>query len=100
MDRCLACRGRFRGGAVRAAGSGGRDRRKAPHDDRGNAFQFTPGAWSSYYIHDRAKKENYRMYMAALERLTRDGKPCARMEVGVRPEKDPSVVTRFLVEET
>ena len=66
----------------------------------GDAFQFTPGAWSSYYVHDRAKKEYYRMYIATLERLTRDGKPCSWMEVGVTPEKDPSVVTRFLVEET
>lgn len=66
----------------------------------GDAFQFTPGAWSSYYVHDRAKKEYYRMYIATLERLTRNGKPCSWMEVGVTPEKDPSVVTRFLVEET
>jgi len=66
----------------------------------GDSFQFTPGAWSSYYVHDRAKKEYYRMYIATLERLTRDGKPCSWMEVGVTPEKDPSVVTRFLVEET
>jgi len=66
----------------------------------GDAFQFTPGAWSSYYVHDRAKKEYYRMYIATLEKLTRDGKPCSWMEVGVTPEKDPAVVTRFLVEET
>jgi hypothetical protein len=66
----------------------------------GDAFQFMPGAWSSYYVHDRAKKEYYRMYIATLERLTRNGKPCSWMEVGVTPEKDPPVVTRFLVEET
>ena len=66
----------------------------------GDAFQFTPGAWSSYTVQDRAKKEYYRMYIATLERLTRDGKPCSWMEVGVTPEKDPYVVTRFLVEET
>jgi hypothetical protein len=66
----------------------------------GDAFQFIPGAWSSYYVHDRAKKEYYRMYIATLERLTRDGKSCSWMEVGVTPEKDPAVVTRFLVEET
>lgn len=66
----------------------------------GDTFQFTPGAWASYFIHDRAKKEYYRMYIATLERLTRDGKPCSWMEVGMTPEKDPSVVTRFLVEET
>jgi hypothetical protein len=66
----------------------------------GDTFQFTPGAWASYFIQDREKKEYYKMYIATLERLTRDGKPCSWMEVGVTPEKDPSVVTRFLVTET
>lgn len=66
----------------------------------GDAFQFNPRAWSNYYVHDRARKEYYRMYIATLERISRDGKPCSWMEVGVTPEKDPAVVTRFLVEET
>jgi len=66
----------------------------------GDAFRFTPGAWSDYLIHDRAKKEYYRMTVATLERIDRDGKPCSWMEIGVTPEKDPPVVTRFLVEET
>lgn len=66
----------------------------------GDSFQFTPGAWASYYIQDRAKKEYYRMTIATLERLARDGKPCSWMEVSITPEKDPPVTTRFLVEET
>jgi len=66
----------------------------------GDAFQFTPGAWSDYLIHDRTKKEYYRMSIATLERLDRDGKPCSWMEIGVTPEKDPPVVTRMLVEQT
>ncbi len=66
----------------------------------GDTFRFTPGAWSDYLIHDRAKKEYYRMTVATLERVDRDGKPCSWMEIGVTPEKDPPVVTRFLVEET
>jgi hypothetical protein len=66
----------------------------------GDTFQFTPGAWASYFIHDREKKEYYKMYIATLERLNREGKACSWMEVGMTPEKDPAVVTRFLVEET
>ena len=66
----------------------------------GDTFRFTPGAWSDYLIHDREKKEYYRMTIATLERFNRDGKPCSWMEIGVTPEKDPAVVTRLLVEET
>ena len=66
----------------------------------GDTFRFTPGAWAVYFIHDREKKEYYKMYIATLERLNCEGKACSWMEVGVTPEKDPAVVTRFLVEET
>ncbi|HET6490469.1 MAG TPA: hypothetical protein VFG28_11995 [Syntrophales bacterium] len=66
----------------------------------GDTFQFTPGAWASYFIHDREKMEYYKMYIATLERLTCEEKSCSWMEVGVTPEKDAAVVTRFLVEET
>ncbi len=66
----------------------------------GDTFRFTPGAWSDYLVHDRARKEYYRMTIATLERVIRDGKPCSWMEIGVTPEKDPPVVTRLLVEET
>lgn len=38
--------------------------------------------------------------MATLERLDRNGKPCSWMEIGITPEEDPPVVTRFLVEDT
>ena len=65
-----------------------------------DVFQFTPGAWSDYLIHDRSKQEYYRMSIATLERLDRDGKPCSWMEIGITPEKDPPVVTRLLVEQT
>lgn len=66
----------------------------------GDTFRFTSGAWSHYLIHDRVKQEYYRMNVATLERIDRDGKPCSWMEIVVTPEKDPPVVTRFLVEET
>lgn len=65
-----------------------------------DVFQFTPGAWSDYLIHDRSKQEYYRMSIATLERLDRNGKPCSWMEIGVTPEKEPPVVTRLLVEQT
>jgi len=66
----------------------------------GNAFQFVPGAWSSYYVHDKEKNEHYIMHMATLERLKQDGKQCSWMEIEMLPESGPSVVTRLLVEET
>ena len=66
----------------------------------GDTFRFTPGAWAVYFIHDREKKEYFKMYIATLERLNCEGKACSWMEVGITPEKDPAVVTRFLVEET
>ena len=66
----------------------------------GDTFQFAPGAWTSYYIHDKAKNEHYIMHMATLERTKQDGKPCSWMEIEMLPENGPAVVTRLLVEET
>jgi len=66
----------------------------------GDTFQFVPGAWASYYIHDKGKNEHYIMHMATLERLKQDAKQCSWMEIEMLPESGPSVVTRLLVEET
>jgi hypothetical protein len=66
----------------------------------GDAFQFVPGAWTSYYVHDKQKNEHYRMWMATLEKRSQDNKPASWMEIEVVMEKNPPVVTRFLVEET
>ena len=66
----------------------------------GNAFQFVPGAWASYYIHDKAKNEHYIMHMATLEKIKQDGKQCSWMEIEMLPESGPSAVTRILTEET
>ena len=66
----------------------------------GDTFQFVPGAWASYYVHDKGKDEHYVMHMATLEKLKQDGKQCSWMEIEMLPESGPSVVTRLLVEET
>lgn len=66
----------------------------------GETFQFIPGTWAEYYINDKIKKEYYHMYLAINEKDKRDGKPCSWMEIEVKTEKDPTVVTRLLVEET
>ena len=66
----------------------------------GDTFQFVPGAWASYYVHDKGKNEHYLMHMATLEKLKQDGKQCSWMEIEMLPESGPSVVTRLLVEET
>jgi len=66
----------------------------------GDTFQFVPGAWASYVVHDRAKDEHYRMWMATLEKAPQGNKPASWMEIEVVMEKNPPVVTRFLVEET
>ena len=66
----------------------------------GDTFQFVPGAWASYYIHDKGKNEHYVMHMATLERVKQDGKQCSWMEIEMLPESGPSVVTRILTEET
>ncbi len=83
-----------------AQGQGAEIKGQRPMMIVGDTFRFTPGAWAVYFIHDREKKEYYKMYIATLERLNCEGKACSWMEVGVTPEKDPAVVTRFLVEET
>ena len=66
----------------------------------GDVFQFVPGSWGVYRIHDRVKKEHYRMYIATLEKTKVNGKACSWMEVEVTPEKASPVASRFLVEET
>ncbi len=89
-----------RGVSRSSTGTGSRDQRAATHDDRGRHLPVHPRGMGRYFIHDREKKEYYRMYIATLERLNCDGRACSWMEVGMTPEKDPAVVTRFLVEET
>ena len=47
-----------------------------------DTFQFVPGAWTSYYVHDKGKNEHYTMHMATLEKLKQDGKQCSWLEIG------------------
>jgi hypothetical protein len=66
----------------------------------GEVFQFIPGSWATYSIHDRVKNERYRMYMSTLDKVKHGGKSCSWMEVEVTPESGASITSRFLVEET
>jgi hypothetical protein len=66
----------------------------------GEVFQFVPGSWATYSIHDRVKNERYRMYMSTLEKVKCGDKSCSWMEVEVSPENGGTIASRFLVEET
>jgi hypothetical protein len=65
-----------------------------------DVFQFVPGAWSSYYMHDKVKNEHYRVWISTLEKEKGAKRPASWMEIEVTMEKNPPVVTRLLVEET
>ena len=66
----------------------------------GDSFQFIKGAWASYQVVDQAKGEQYRMWIATLDKKDRGKKPSSWMEVEVEMPGHPVVVTRFLVRET
>ena len=63
-------------------------------------FLFSPGTWAEYNLLDRETQESYRMWFAVLERENHKGTPCIWMEVDIRLDGQPRVVTRFLAEET
>lgn len=65
-----------------------------------DSFQFTPGAWAEYNIFDKAKNENYRMWIATLAKETIQGKPYSWLEIEVEMKDSPVVVTSILAEET
>jgi hypothetical protein len=66
----------------------------------GDTFQFTPGAWGSYRIQDKAKNESYRMVISILDKEKKQKSGTSWMEVEVETKDNPTVVTRFLAEET
>jgi hypothetical protein len=66
----------------------------------GDFFRFIPGSWATYTIKDRVGDETFRVYVATLEKVKQNEKLFSWMEVEVMPEKAPTVITRFLVEET
>jgi len=65
-----------------------------------DTFKFIPGSWADYTIIDKEKNENYRMYIATLERETVKGVPCSWLEIEVEMKDTPVVVTKVLAEET
>lgn len=62
-----------------------------------DTFQFIPGTWAKYAIRDKKRQQDYEMIMAVLDRERRGGMDCSWMEVTIRAEDTPEVVTRFLV---
>jgi hypothetical protein len=66
----------------------------------GDKFQFVAGSWASYQIQDKTKGEQYRMYIAVLERDKKKKPAASWMEIGVESKGNPGVVTRLLAEET
>mgnify|MGYP005849682951 CR=1 FL=1 len=64
------------------------------------AFRFVSGSWAAYDIHDKAKKESYRMTVSILERAERKGKPMSWMEIDVAIPDSAGAVTRLLAVET
>lgn len=65
----------------------------------GDTFQFTPGSWASYIMHDKTEDTYYTFTMSILESVRKNGKDAAWMEVEIETDKE-LVVTRFLTEKT
>lgn len=65
----------------------------------GDTFQFTPGTWATYFMHDKTEDTYYTFTMSILESVRKNGKDSAWMEVEIETDKE-LVVTRFLTEKT
>jgi hypothetical protein len=65
----------------------------------GDTFQFTPGSWATYTLHDKTDDTYYTMTMSILESVRKNGKDCAWMEIEIETDKE-LVVTRILTEKT
>jgi len=63
-------------------------------------FQFVPGTWAIYDIHQLAENKKSRMYFALDQRVKKGTTPAMWIEVEVTQSGEPAVVTRFLAEET
>jgi hypothetical protein len=66
----------------------------------GDQFQFTPGSWATYQIHDKRKNESYRMYISILEPDKKKRPAASWMEIGIESKGNPAVMTRLLAEQT
>ncbi len=64
-----------------------------------DTFQFIPGSWATYAVHDKKEDTYYTMTMSILESVRKNGKDCAWMEVEIETDKE-LVVTRILTEKT
>ena len=65
----------------------------------GDTFQFIPGSWATYALHDKKEDTYYTMTMSILESVRKNGKDCAWMEIEIETDKE-LVVTRILTEKT
>lgn len=65
----------------------------------GDTFQFTPGTWATYTLHDKTEDTYYTMTMSILESVRKNGKDAAWMEIEIETDKE-LVVTRLLAEKT
>ena len=65
----------------------------------GDTFQFIPGSWATYALHDKKEDTYYTMTMSILDSVRKNGKDCAWMEIEIETDKE-LVVTRMLTEKT
>jgi hypothetical protein len=65
-----------------------------------DTFQFIPGTWATYTVHDKQKNEEYEMTFSVMEDERNSDGPCSWMEVVIKMEQTPTVVTRFLARKT
>jgi len=65
----------------------------------GDQFQFTPGTWATYILHDKREDAYSTMTMAVLESVRHNGRDSAWLEIIVETATE-LVVTRLLTEKT
>jgi len=65
-----------------------------------DTFQFIPGTWATYTVHDKQKNEEYEMTFSVMEDGNMSDGACSWMEVVVKMKQTPTVVTRFLARKT
>lgn len=66
----------------------------------GETFEFIPGAWARYVIHDSQSNSFYDMTFSVVEKSIKDGIKTAWIEIEVIPAGGLSIITKLQVEET
>lgn len=66
----------------------------------GDVFRLVPGAWATYNLRNLKDDSRTQIYIAIEKRVKRKAGPAVWMEIEVKSEGQPGVVTRFLSEET